>query len=56
MPWFMMHCTPPLIAAGIFTLILCAGMSSADSCLNSAAVLVVNDLVRPFSRHPIVIW
>lgn len=50
MPWFMMHCTPPLIAAGIFTLILCAGMSSADSCLNSAAVLVVNDLVRPFSR------
>lgn len=24
MPWFMMHCTPPLIAAGIFTLILCA--------------------------------
>lgn len=50
MPWFMMYCTPALIGAGIFVLILCAGMSSADSCLNSAAVLVVNDLVRPFSR------
>ena len=48
MPWFMMHCTPPIIGAGIFLLILCAGMSSADSCLNSAAVLVVNDLERPF--------
>ena len=51
MPWFMMNCTPPLVAAGIFTLILCAGMSSADSCLNSAAVLVVNDLIRPFGKR-----
>lgn len=51
MPWFMMNCTPPLIAAGIFTLILCAGMSSADSCLNSAAVLVVNDIIRPFGKR-----
>ena len=49
MPWFMMCCTPPLIGAAIFVLILCAGMSSADSCLNSAAVLVVNDLIRPFA-------
>ena len=49
MPWFMMYCTPPLIGAALFVLILCAGMSSADSCLNSAAVLVVNDLIRPFS-------
>ena len=49
MPWFMMYCTPPLIGAAIFVLILCAGMSSADSCLNSAAVLVVNDLIRPFA-------
>ena len=32
---------------GIFVLILAAGMSSADSCLNSAAVLVVNDVIRP---------
>lgn len=50
MPWFMMYCTPAIIGAGIFVLILCAGMSSADSCLNSAAVLVVNDLIRPFSH------
>lgn len=49
MPWFMMYCTPPLIGVAIFVLILCAGMSSADSCLNSAAVLVVNDLIRPFA-------
>lgn len=49
MPWFMMYCTPPLIGAAIFVLILCAGMPSADSCLNSAAVLVVNDLIHPFA-------
>ncbi|MBR1897021.1 MAG: sodium:solute symporter family protein, partial [Pyramidobacter sp.] len=47
MPWFMMNCVPQAIAAGIFVLILAAGMSSADSCLNSAAVLVVNDVIRP---------
>ena len=52
MPWFMMHVTPPLVGAGVFVLILCAGMSSADSCLNSAAVLVVNDLVKPFMKNP----
>lgn len=46
MPWFMMNHVPKLIAAGIFVLILAAGMSSADSCLNSAAVLLVNDVVR----------
>ena len=47
MPWFMLNCVPPALAAGIFVLILAAGMSSADSCLNSAAVLAVNDIVRP---------
>ena len=46
MPWFMMNHVPKLIAAGIFVLILAAGMSSADSCLNSATVLIVNDVVR----------
>ena len=46
MPWFMMNYVPAAIAAGIFVLILAAGMSSADSCLNSAAVLLVNDVVR----------
>lgn len=47
MPWFMMNSVPKLLAAGIFVLILAAGMSSADSCLNSAAVLVVNDIIHP---------
>ena len=47
MPWFMMNRVPQAIQAGIFVLILAAGMSSADSCLNSAAVLVVNDIIRP---------
>ncbi len=46
MPWFMLNQVPKAIAAGIFVLILAAGMSSADSCLNSAAVLLVNDVVR----------
>lgn len=46
MPWFIMHYVPKLIAAAIFVLILAAGMSSADSCLNSAAVLLVNDVVK----------
>ncbi|HWP50846.1 MAG TPA: sodium:solute symporter family protein [Clostridia bacterium] len=50
MPWFMMNVCPPAIAIGVFMLILCAAMSSADSNLNSAAVLIVNDLIRPF--HP----
>ncbi len=49
MPWFMLHVCPPIIACGVFMLILCAGMSSADSNLNSAAVLIVNDLIRPFA-------
>lgn len=48
MPWFMLNYVPTFIAATIFALILAAGMSSADSNLNSASVLVVNDLIRPF--------
>lgn len=51
MPWFMMNCMPPLLCAAIFVLVLCAGMSTADTCLNSAAVLIVNDMIRPFSRQ-----
>lgn len=50
MPWFMMNCMPPILCAAVFVLVLCAGMSTADSCLNSSAVLIVNDLVRPFSK------
>ena len=48
MPWFMMNVMPGWLCACIFVLVLCAGMSTADSCLNSAAVLVVNDMIRPF--------
>ncbi|MFZ7102803.1 MAG: sodium:solute symporter family protein [Peptococcaceae bacterium] len=48
MPWMMMTYMPVWLSAMIFTLILAAGMSSADSNLNSAAVLIVNDLVKPF--------
>lgn len=48
MPWFMMNYVPPFIAAMIFALVLAAGMSSADSNLNSASILIVNDLIKPF--------
>ncbi|MDK2836686.1 MAG: solute:Na+ symporter, family, partial [Thermosediminibacterales bacterium] len=34
-----------------FVLILAAGMSSADSNLNSAAILIVNDLIKPFKPN-----
>lgn len=47
MPWFMMNCMPPMMCAAIFALVLCAGMSTADSCLNSSAVLIVNDVIHP---------
>lgn len=50
MPWFLMHCMPVGLCACIFVLVLCAGMSTADSCLNSAAILVVNDIIRPAGR------
>ncbi len=48
MAWFMMNRVPMAIAGMIFALVLAAGMSSADSNLNSASVLVVNDLIKPF--------
>lgn len=48
MAWFMMNYVPIGIAAMIFALVLAAGMSSADSNLNSASVLIVNDLIKPF--------
>jgi SSS family solute:Na+ symporter len=49
MPWLMMNYTPTWVLAVVFTLILAAAMSSADSNLNSAAVIIVNDLIRPFA-------
>jgi SSS family solute:Na+ symporter len=51
MPWFMMNYVPPFVTAMIFALVLAAGMSSADSNLNSASVLIVNDLIKPFSPN-----
>jgi SSS family solute:Na+ symporter len=51
MPWFMLNYVPTGIAAMIFALILAAGMSSADSNLNSASVLITNDLIKPFKSH-----
>ncbi|NPV69566.1 MAG: sodium:solute symporter family protein [Firmicutes bacterium] len=50
MPWMMMTQVPLGVTAVVFTLILAAAMSSADSNLNSAAVIVVNDLIRPFVK------
>ncbi|MBA1334411.1 MAG: putative sodium-solute symporter [Firmicutes bacterium] len=49
MPWFMMNYVPVGVSAMIFALVLAAGMSSADSNLNSASILVVNDLIKPFN-------
>lgn len=51
MPWFLLNHVPLIISATVFVLILAAGMSSADSNLNSAAVLVVNDLIVPFAKN-----
>ncbi|KKM10776.1 hypothetical protein SY88_11870 [Clostridiales bacterium PH28_bin88] len=50
MPWLMMNVVPMWVTAVVFTLILAAAMSSADSNLNSAAVIIVNDLIRPFVK------
>lgn len=51
MAWFMMNRVPVAIAGMIFALVLAAGMSSADSDLNAASVLIVNDLIKPFKSE-----
>ncbi|HHV82304.1 MAG TPA: sodium:solute symporter family protein [Tepidanaerobacter syntrophicus] len=48
MPWFMMNMVPTIVAVGIFLCIMAAGMSSADSNLNSATVLMTNDIIAVF--------
>lgn len=48
--YLMANLVPIWVVGVIFTLMLAAGMSSADSCLNSAAVIVVNDLIKPFGK------
>ena len=50
MPWFMLNEVAPLVTIMIFILVFAAGMSSADSNLNAAAILITNDLVRPFRK------
>ena len=45
MSWFMLNETPMFFTVMLFVLVLAAGMSSADSNLNSAAILVANDLI-----------
>lgn len=47
MSWFMFSAMPKALAVIIFLLVLCAGMSTADSALNSCAVVVVNDIIHP---------
>jgi Na+/proline symporter len=48
MSWFMLNEMPLIVTVMLFVLVLAAGMSSADSNLNSAAILIANDLVKPF--------
>ena len=50
MPWLMAHQVPMAVTAIVFTLILAAAISSAASNLNSAAVILANDLVSPFNN------
>lgn len=50
MPWFLNSYVPIGIGAMIFALMLAAGMSSADSNLNSASILITNDLIKPFKE------
>jgi len=49
MPWLMLNYVPTWVLAVVFTLILAAAMSSADSNLNAASIILVNDLIRPFA-------
>ncbi len=48
MPWLMMNYVPLWVVAVVYALVLAAAMSSADSLLNASAIIVVNDIIRPF--------
>ena len=48
MPWLMMNYVPLWVVAIVYSLVLAAAMSSADSLLNASAIIVVNDVIRPF--------
>jgi SSS family solute:Na+ symporter len=47
----MLNEVAPVVTVMIFILVFAAGMSSADSNLNAAAILITNDLVRPFRKN-----
>ena len=48
MPWLMMNYVPLWVVAIVYSLVLAAAMSSADSLLNASAIIAVNDVIRPF--------
>jgi SSS family solute:Na+ symporter len=48
MPWLMMNYVPLWVVAVVYSLVLAAAMSSADSLLNASAIIAVNDVIRPF--------
>ncbi len=48
MPWLMMNHVPLWAIAVVYALVLAAAMSSADSFLNAAAIILVNDIIQPF--------
>ncbi len=50
MPWFMLNEVAPVVTVMIFILVFAAGMSSADSNLNAAAILITNDLVKTIQK------
>lgn len=60
MPWLMMNHTPLWVVMVVYTLVLAAAMSSASALLNSAAVIGINDIVRPIrpklSDQDLVVW
>jgi SSS family solute:Na+ symporter len=60
MPWLMMNYVPLWAVAVVYALVLAAAMSSADSMLNAAAIIVVNDIIRPCKPDTedqlLVIW
>lgn len=48
--WLVLHKMPSWVAVLMFLLLMAATMSTAVSLLNSAAVNVVNDCIKPYSR------
>ena len=47
MSWYMANVLPRGLVFCLYLLVLCAGMSTADSALNSCAIVIVNDIVHP---------